>query len=172
MHPVWFGETSGQPEPTSRLLASKAKHPPPSKDPTAPVITLQVMQVYRRLTVRESSANNIKEPSSADLCSLAAKCVTELCKNNTSNQMAIVDAGAIQPLVSMLGNASPELQLPATGVIECLLQSKDLQERSITSGSCTPVVLVDCLRACRLPSGGPVKHRRRALNERRLSSTI
>ena len=65
-----------------------------------------------------------------------------MAKKNFPNQVALAEAGVITPLVGMLGNASPELQLPATGVIECLLQSKDIQAAVVRTGAIAPLCML------------------------------
>ena len=79
------------------------------------------------VAVLASSSSSKGDVSSQPLDANVTYAIWMLAKENTANQLALAEAGVITPLVSMLGNASPELQLPATGVIECLLQSKDIQ---------------------------------------------
>ena len=64
--------------------------------------------------VLSSSGANPKEMQAAQLlCSLAANAVSQLTENNNENQVAFAEAGAIQPLVAMLGSSSPEYPLVA-----------------------------------------------------------
>ena len=64
--------------------------------------------------VLSSSSGNAKEMQAAQLlCSLAADAVSRLAENNRESQVAFAEAGAIQPLVAMLGSSSPEYPLVA-----------------------------------------------------------
>jgi vacuolar protein 8 len=65
-----------------------------------------------------------------------------MAKKNFANQVVLAEAGVIAPLVSMLGNASPELQLPAIGVIECLLQCRDIQAAIVRTGAIAPLCML------------------------------
>jgi hypothetical protein len=49
----------------------------------------------------------------AQLCSKAAHAASQLAEGNKENQTAIAEAGAIQPLVAMLGSPNPEHQANA-----------------------------------------------------------
>ena len=67
-----------------------------------------------------TASSNVKETSMIGLCSLAADAVSALSKNNQSNQLGASEAGAIPPLVAMLGSPQPEMQATAAGAISAL----------------------------------------------------
>ena len=81
-----------------------------------------------------------KETSSIMLCSLAAKAVWQLAKDHESNQLLIAEAGAITPLVSMLGNAHAEMQSNAAGALATLAQNnQDNQGAIARTGAIAPL---------------------------------
>lgn len=57
-----------------------------------------------------TAANQVKEVSAQVLCSAAALAIWRLSEDNVTNQTAIAKAGAITPLVSVLGSPVPEMQ--------------------------------------------------------------
>jgi formate dehydrogenase maturation protein FdhE len=61
------------------------------------------------------SANTMKDQTLMQLCTLTASAVKEMAKDNRKNQDAITEAGAIPPLVTMLGASSSEMQANAAG---------------------------------------------------------
>ena len=68
--------------------------------------------------VLTSSSSNVKEMmQAASLCSIAANAVSQLAEGNRDNQVAIAEAGAIQPLVAMLGSSAAEHQANAAGAL-------------------------------------------------------
>ena len=72
-----------------------------------------------------SASSNVKEmAAAATLCSLAAHAVSQLAEGNKENQHAIAEAGAIQPLVAMLGSPNPEQQANAALAL-CELSSNN-----------------------------------------------
>ena len=94
------------------------------------------------VSVLTASSSNKGDASQSQLDAIVTKAIWMLAKKNFANQVALAEAGVITPLVSMLGNASPELQLAATGVIECLLQSKDLQAAVVRTGAIAPLCML------------------------------
>ena len=98
--------------------------------------------------VLTTAASNIKEPEAAELCSLAASAVTRLCKNNAANQAAITDAGAITPLVAMLGSPNPQMQANASGALSALSRgSPDNQAAIARTGAIAPLCARESARA-------------------------
>lgn len=76
----------------------------------------------------------------AQLCSLAANAVSQLAEGNKENQVAIADAGAIQPLVAMLGSPSNELQAEAAGALAQLAHNNtDNQAAVARTGAIAPL---------------------------------
>ena len=91
------------------------------------------------VAVLTSSSSSKGDASAQHLDAIITHSIWMLAKKNFANQVALAEAGVITPLVSMLGNASVELQLPATGVIECLLQSRDIQAAIVRTGAIAPL---------------------------------
>ena len=94
------------------------------------------------LTSSSTNKGDVKQEQLDAIITHAMRAVWMLAKKNFANQVALAEAGVITPLVSMLANASPELQLPATGVIECLLQSKDIQASIVRTGAIAPLCML------------------------------
>ena len=90
-------------------------------------------------TLTASSSNKGGDASQGQLETIVLHTIWNLAKKNFANQVALVEAGAIAPLVQMLGNASAEMQLPATGAIECLLHAKDIQASIVRTGAIAPL---------------------------------
>lgn len=89
--------------------------------------------------VLQSSSSN-KETSAITLCSLVACAIWQLSKDNKSNQTAIADAGAITPLVSMLGSPSPEMQANSAGALSTLAEDNhDNQAAIARTGAIAPL---------------------------------
>lgn len=94
------------------------------------------------VAVLTSSSSTKGDTSGQQLDSIVTHAIWMMAKKNFANQVALYEAGVITPLVSMLGNSSPELQLPATGVIECLLQSRDIQAAVVRTGAIAPLCML------------------------------
>ena len=90
-------------------------------------------------TLTASSSNKGGDASQGQIETIVLHTIWNLAKKNFANQVALVEAGAIAPLVQMLGNASAEMQLPATGAIECLLHAKDIQASIVRTGAIAPL---------------------------------
>ena len=92
------------------------------------------------LTATSSNKGDASQSGNLDAIILGA--IWAMTKKNFANQVAFAEANVIAPLQSLLGNASPELQLPATGVVECLLQTKDLQAAVVRTGAIAPLCML------------------------------
>ena len=82
--------------------------------------------IPKLVNVLSSAVSNIKDVAAAELCSLAAAAVNEMCRGNAPNQAAFSsnEANAITPIVQMLGNPDPQMQASASGALsECMLLS-------------------------------------------------
>ena len=72
--------------------------------------------------------STIKDNSVTHLCTLAASAIKEMAKGNHKNQDAIFEAGAIAPLVAMLGSPVSQMQANAAGALANLARNhKDNQ---------------------------------------------
>ena len=65
-----------------------------------------------------------------ELCSLAADAVSQLTDNNAELGLALAEAGAINPLVAMLGSTSLAMQATAAGAIGGL-SSKNVRRTAV-----------------------------------------
>ena len=92
--------------------------------------------------VLTASSSNKNDMSQGQLETIVLHAIWKMAKKNFANQVALVEAGVIAPLVTMLGNSSPEMQLPATGAIECLLQAKDIQAAVVRTGAIAPLCML------------------------------
>ena len=81
------------------------------------------------------SASSIKDMSITQLCTLAASAVKEMAKGNRRNQDAIAEAGAITPLVSMLGSPSPPMQANAAGALANLARDHPENQAAIAKAA-------------------------------------
>ena len=71
------------------------------------------------------------------LCSFA---VAQLARANRANQLAMAEAGAIQPLVAMLGSPNPEMQANAAGALASLSRSNAENQAAIArTGAIAPL---------------------------------
>ena len=88
-----------------------------------------------------SCSANVKEMmQAATLCALAANAVSQLSEGNKEIALALAEAGAVQPLVLMLGSSSVELQSEAAGAIAQLsLNSPENQAAIARTGAITPL---------------------------------
>lgn len=83
---------------------------------------------------------NIKDLASAQICSIAASAFSALAEGNKSIAMAIAEAGAVTPLVFMLGSPSPELQSNAAGALAQLSHlSTENQAAVARTGAIAPL---------------------------------
>ena len=73
--------------------------------------------------------------SITQLCTLAASAVKEMAKGNRRNQDAIAEAGAITPLVSMLGSPSPPMQANAAGALANLARDHPENQAAIAKAA-------------------------------------
>ena len=71
---------------------------------------------HRASRHRANAANNMKEAAAADLSSLCAAAITQLCKHNPANRPPS-SMRAIQSLVSMLGSPNQGLNANAAGAL-------------------------------------------------------
>ena len=94
------------------------------------------------VAVLASSSSSKGDVSSQPLDANVTYAIWMLAKENTANQLALAEAGVISPLVSRLSNASRKLQLPATGVLECLVQIRDLQAPIVQKGAIAPLCML------------------------------
>lgn len=67
------------------------------------------------VNVLVSSTSNVKDIGAINLSCYAADAVAQIGKKNPANQLALAEAGAIGPLVAMLGSPTPEMQ--STGAL-------------------------------------------------------
>ena len=89
--------------------------------------------------VLQSSSSN-KEASAVALSSLTACAIWKLCEDNQPNQLEVAEAGAIIPLVSMLGSPSPEMQANAAGALSTLAHNnQDNQSAIARTGAIAPL---------------------------------
>jgi vacuolar protein 8 len=92
------------------------------------------------VNVLTKSSSNVKETSAISLCSLAACAIWELSKNHTANQLAAAEAGAINPLVAMLGSPQAEMQSNAAGALSTLASNNhDNQTAIARTGAIAPL---------------------------------
>ena len=86
------------------------------------------------------SGQTMKDASLMQLCTLAADALQEMAKGNRKNQDAISEAGAIQPLVAMLGSPSPQMQANAAGALANLAHGHpDNQGAIARTGAVAPL---------------------------------
>lgn len=86
------------------------------------------------------SGNTLKEQALIHLCTLAASAIKEMSKGNRKNQDAIAEAGAIAPLVAMLGALSPQMQANAAGALANLANNHmDNQSSIARTGAVAPL---------------------------------
>ena len=92
------------------------------------------------------SAAAFKEPSLAQLCTLAADAVKEMAEDNKVNQNAIAESGAIPPLVAMLGSGVADaarlkqMQANAAGALANLAKNNaENQQQIARTGAIAPL---------------------------------
>ena len=89
------------------------------------------------------SGNNVKDAGMIQLCTLAASAIKEMAKGNRKNQDAIAEAGAIPPLVAMLGALAPQMQANAAGALANLAHNHpDNQGAIARTGAVAPLCLL------------------------------
>ena len=72
--------------------------------------------------------------------SLAAEAVWKLCKRHAANKRAFAEAGAIAPLVIMLGSPQPEICTNAAGALSCLARGDASNQNAIArTGAIAPL---------------------------------
>ena len=88
-----------------------------------------------------STSTNVKDmASSSQLLSLSAYAIAQLADGNHSNQLALAEAGAIPPLVSMLGSPSSEMQANAARALAGLSRDNtDNQAAVARTGAVAPL---------------------------------
>ena len=97
--------------------------------------------IAKLVNVIANSSN--KEVSGSTLCGLAAMAIWQLAKKNPANQLLIVEAGAIAPLVGMLGSTSAELQSNAAGALSCIARNQqDNQVAIARTGAIAPLCML------------------------------
>ena len=80
------------------------------------------------------------EISAVQLCTLAAEAIKEMAKGNRKNQDAIAEAGAIQPLVSLLASQAPQMQASAAGALANIARNNQVQQASVAkTGAVAPL---------------------------------
>ena len=94
-----------------------------------------------RVLVAVSASGNAKElMAAAHLCSLVAQAISQLTEGNTENQRRMAEAGAIPPLVSMVGSPNPQMQANAAAAIASLVASNiDNQTAVARTGAIAPL---------------------------------
>ena len=86
------------------------------------------------------SASSMKDMVMTQLCTLAASAIQEMAKGNRRNQEAISEAGAIAPLVVMLGSPSPPMQANAAGALANLARGHPENQMAIArTGAIAPL---------------------------------
>lgn len=86
------------------------------------------------------SGTTMKEIAAVKLCTLAASAIKEMAKGNRKNQDAISNAGAIVPLVAMLGSPAPQMQANAAGALANLARNHvDNQAAVAKTGAVAPL---------------------------------
>ena len=88
-----------------------------------------------------SSSTNVKDMmQQATLCSLAASAVSQLAEGNKEIAVAIADAGAVTPLVTMLASSSAELQANAAGALAQLSHNSTENQAAVArTGAIAPL---------------------------------
>lgn len=88
-----------------------------------------------------SASSNVKEmAAAAQLCSKAARAISQLAERNKENQDKISEAGAIQPLVAMLGSPNPEHQANAALALSELSAGNQANQAAIArTGAIAPL---------------------------------
>ena len=88
-----------------------------------------------------SSSANVKEMhSAASLISKSAYAVAQLARGNSDTQIALAEAGAIPPLVAMLGSPNAEMQAHAAGALAALsTDNADNQAAIARTGAVAPL---------------------------------
>ena len=77
------------------------------------------------------------------LWTLDAAAIKEMAKGNRKNQDAIAEAGAIAPLVAMLGSSTPQMQANAAGALANLANGHpDNQSAIAKTGAVAPLCLL------------------------------
>lgn len=81
-----------------------------------------------------------KESALIQLCTLSAAAVKEMVKGNKKNQDTVFSAGAIPPLVAMLGSPSAQMQANAAGALANLARNHpDNQTAIARTGAIAPL---------------------------------
>ena len=87
-----------------------------------------------------SSTSNVKDIGAIYLSSLSADAVGQIGKGNPANQLALAEAGAIGPLVAMLGSPTPEMQSTAALAISSLSRDSPENQAAIArTGAIAPL---------------------------------
>ena len=128
------GESSKAKENSASAITQLASGSRPTQNAIAKAGGIQLL-----VGVLTASSSNKNDNSQGQIETIVLHAIWKMAKKNFPNQVALVEAGVIPPLVSMLGNASPDVQLPATGGIECLLQSRDIQAAVVRTGAIAPL---------------------------------
>ena len=74
------------------------------------------------VNVLTSATSNVKDSAAANVASLAAMAVWRASEANQQIKVMMAEAGAITPLVGMLGSVSTEMQMTAAGALASLAQ--------------------------------------------------
>ena len=88
-----------------------------------------------------ASTGNVKEAKGfEELYSLSAFAVAQMASGNRANQLGLAEAGAITPLVSMLGSPQPEMQANAAGALAALAHENNENQSAIArTGAIAPL---------------------------------
>ena len=109
-------------------------------DSTAAHLTCVAAGIPKLVSVLLGFSTAIKELSQIQLCTLAASAIKEMAKGNRKNQDAIAEAGAIQPLVNMLGSNASQMQAEAAGALANLGRDHSDNQSSIAKiGAIAPL---------------------------------
>ena len=131
------GESSNAKEATLRSIIAMSKDSKSRQDAIARAGGINLL-----VQALQSGASK-SDATAAIQCSLAAEAVWRLAKNHTRNKVAIAEAGAIPPLVTMLGSPQPEMCTNAAGALSCLSRENTRNQTAVArTGAIAPLCTI------------------------------
>lgn len=90
-------------------------------------------------TLTEASSNS-KELAQQQISMLAASAIWNVADNNLSNQTLLLKEGAVPPVVALLGNPAPEMQMNAAGALAALARNHPESQGAVArAGAIAPL---------------------------------
>ena len=131
------GDSSNAKEATLRSIIAMSKDSKSRQDAIARAGGINLL-----VQALQSGASK-SDATAAIQCSLAAEAVWRLAKNHTRNKVAIAEAGAIPPLVTMLGSPQPEMCTNAAGALSCLSRENTKNQTAVArTGAIAPLCTI------------------------------